>query len=490
MRLCRFGVRLLVEPSRPATDAIALAALTYERRDSETDDRGRSRVHESEATVYFRDHRGCLCTFAGYRDRLEAAFKAAGVPVRFEQGRHPRPGAYETNWEKVFAAGYKFRPKQDLVLALAACHDHTKISCPPGWGKGTVAGAFCLFFPNAKIAVVTKNTPVLTRRLYPEIAGVVPNVGLVYGAKHRFGRRVDCVSAGCLHRVDGASYDWVVADEVDQLGTDNYSSLLARFINARFIGMTASHDVRFDNGDFRLEGLFGPIRLKVSVQEAVDQEMVAQTRVMWRRIPAYNGENPVRGLRRGTSWFKRKAYWEHHYRNAMIARDARSYGPEVQALVYAHVVQHALHLRRRLPEFHVVHAAGERKGEALNMAVEDRLPPMTVDRLGWLTRGFEKSTVKKAIVTTCWNAGVNFPRLQVLLRADGSDSRREDIQVPGRAARLVDGKPYAIIHDYWDEFDAYTLERSKQRRLAYDEQGFQSIEPPGGLPNEPTRTCG
>lgn len=71
--------------------------------------------------------------------------------------------------------------------------------------------------------------------------------------------------------------------------------------------------------------------------------------------------------------------------------------------------------------------------------------------------------------------GVNFPHLQVLIRADGDVSAVEGIQIPGRLSRLDDDKQYAYLIDVADTFSPWAHGRAQARQKLYQEQQWQQI---------------
>jgi superfamily II DNA or RNA helicase len=98
--------------------------------------------------------------------------------------------------------------------------------------------------------------------------------------------------------------------------------------------------------------------------------------------------------------------------------------------------------------------------------------PINSDRREQLRAAFESGELKRAIATDIWATGVDFEKLNVLYRADARDSRILDTQLPGRPARISEGKPYGEVVDCYDIFDKTFANRSRQRRDAYESLGF------------------
>lgn len=482
IRLLKAGTRLVVDSAEPAVVDLCRAALTYTRKEARTcPQTGAMRSVDSfDSTVMGRDIRGRPYTFFGYYELLSGKLGEAGLVPRLEDVAPEDAAKFVPDWSRLQACNFVPRHRQNEALEMIAGSPNGVIGCPPGWGKGTVIAMAAAALAKAKIAVVTKSINVLTQRLYPEIASSIPGVGLFYGATKRRGRRVTCYSTGCLGYAE-FDEDLVFVDEGHQCATDLIVEQLARFTRARMFMFSASLDRRFDGGDFRLTGLFGPTRLFVPYQEAVEAGSVSPIQVHWTRVERWR-DDPIEYDAVDRRYFKPIAYWDHAYRNWLIARDARLYGPDVQTLVYVHTIRHALALKRFLPEYEVVYSPKE-LGPALAQRAEALgLRSLSKDRYYELRDAFTDGRLRKAIATTCWNVGVDFRQLQVLVRADGGDSRTDDIQVPGRSSRISSGKSHAIIRDYHDAFSHRSAQRSLRRRAEYDVHGWESR---GDVPGRP-----
>jgi superfamily II DNA or RNA helicase len=92
-----------------------------------------------------------------------------------------------------------------------------------------------------------------------------------------------------------------------------------------------------------------------------------------------------------------------------------------------------------------------------------------------MLQAFAKGTLKYIISTYVFRQGCNFPDLQVLIRADGATSEVMGIQIPGRVARLAEGKKFAYLIDVDDVFDSWAEGRAKKRKELYDKQKWIPI---------------
>lgn len=493
VKLLRSGNRLVVDPTTPRLLGTLAPHLSYtEKRFFQGMELAmRRRAHQPPFEeilweCYAEDLKGRIATSYGFHDRIKTILTEKGYEVQSrwatkqERIAHEERLAtvYKPRWDRIdeiVKNGFEFRYKQRRALELMAMDQSGRIDCPPGWGKGTLIWLLCALFPKARIAVVTKRVPVMNQRLYPELSLNLPSVGIVGGGRRITGRRVMCYTAGSLHHAKGDE-DIVLVDEGHEAGADDFASKMGIFEHARVWMFSASWDMRLDNKDMRCEAMSGPIRLKVPYKMAAKHGMVVPIEVVWSDV--ISDENPCGDLESGTHK-KRAGIWANEYRNKIIARDARYYGPNTQVLITVETLEHALYLQRELPDFTVVYGGQGLKDHEIKWFQEefpDEYRPMSERRKQKLTKRFEQGKLKKVIATTVWNVGVNFKHLEVLIRADGGGSPINDTQIPGRASRInaklekgekTKKKAIGIVHDYRDQFDTGYSYRAKSREKSY-----------------------
>jgi superfamily II DNA or RNA helicase len=497
---------LVLKKINSAIDDLLTPHMSYqEKRFAQGYERKlRRRNHEKifdiiEWECFVRDHKGRLAFPIGFRAKVTELLRKAGHELvvkwvsKKEHAAHQQrlKHNYKPYWERIEALEndtdtanpFEFRFGQREVLEVMTRFDCGRINCPTGWGKGTIIMLLCLLYPHAKIDIVTKNIAVIKQRLFPELALNLPSVGMIGGGVRITGKRVMCISAGSLqHGREDA--DFVLVDEGHQACSDVYAAKLARYEHARIWMFSASWDMRLDNKDMRAEALAGPVRYNVTYDEAVDHGMVVPIKVYWSDV---RGENPAEDLD-GVSK-KRAGIWRNETRNQIIANDARKYSEDTQVLITVETLEHALYLKRELPEYKLVYSGQGLSPEDVLWYEEhfpDEFSVMTEERKKKLTRRFERGKLKKAIATTVWNVGVNFKHLEVLIRADAGGSPINDTQIPGRAARINDKlikdgevtvKEAAIVHDYLDQFDAGLARKAKGRETSYISNGWEQFYP-------------
>lgn len=417
-----------------------------------------------------------LLTTAGHERSLKRMLKKAGYLVNFKDIRPmTRPGVFVPRWENV--KGVIFRTKQKELLEKMISVDRGQIWYPTGAGKSFLAQLVCQVLPKARIVITTKHQAVL-KDIYEALRKKLPSVGILCSSKKKhIGARVMCVSSGSLHKARDWKPDLIIADEIHELATPNMLEKLSRFQFCRMIGMSANHGDRMDGADFELEGLFGPLVAKLTYQEAVDAGLIVPIEVHWRT--ARFKWNPADGYK--DTLMEKFGLWQHVARNKKIARDAQCF-PSDQVLITVKTMEHALHLKKYLPEFKICYGPiGPERMKSFKKRglVSKNFKQLTPGERDYLKRSFENGDLKKVIATPIWNRGVNFHRLQVLIRADGTASMIDGTQIPGRLSRLCKAlkKQCGILIDYQDQFDDRLAGKAETRKRGYGRKGWKQIKP-------------
>lgn len=418
------------------------------------------------------DEWGRVCTAFGYWQHVAAALKAAGYAVESKDTDELRD-CHQPDWENLDSFNFSFRSTQQQLLEAVVRRKCGRIDCATGYGKSFIITAICALYPKAKIDIVCKSVAVVRERLHPALVQMFGHVGMVGGGVNREGPRITCYTADSMHKSPATS-DFLIGDEIHLLATDRLIKQLTRWTNSRNFGLTATMDMRFDKADFELIGIFGPLIFKSTYKESVDTSAVVPIRVKWRKVQM--NTNPVLSVTDSTRRLK-SGIWRNTVRNRLIATDARSYNEDTQVLITCATLEHALALKKELPEFTLVYREPTDRQRKLKLQAEGLLtgdePEMSLNYRGQLAKQFESGELKKVICTTVWNIGVSFDNLSVLIRADGTASAINDVQIPGRTSRKADGKSYSTVHDYDDRFDAGFTQRSGRRRASYRLQGWE-----------------
>jgi superfamily II DNA or RNA helicase len=365
----------------------------------------------------------------------------------------------------------KLRPyqRQFTLKAVDALVNGTGglLVAPPAFGKSYILRLLVEIFPEAKIDIISRRRDViLTVQKYLNSANIP--TGLVTAGSRTYDRITLYTAQSLNHSSFDA--DIVILDEAHELVTDLVFKKLFLYKNARILCLTATPDTRYDNRHKRLEALAGPLLFKVDYRTTVDLGLNSPVVVIWHEIDeGYVPEGASSILR------KKVGIWYNRHFNEVVASIARKYYDQgKQVLVLVDTLAHVKKLAELLPEFTVCYGSGKK---------DLRLGTMTKRKRESLKRAFENRELMGVIATKIWSVGVSFNDLEVLIRADGTGSHTESIQIPGRVSRLpeLSSKEYGIVVDFMFTFDSRLQRQALQRQKYYQRYGWTQILPDGTL---------
>lgn len=413
----------------------------------------------------------------GLKPRVVKSLRQSGFNVKDNTTRIAPPAhradAYYLDWDGLLSE-FNVLDGQDKCISNVVATDYGVISSTTGWGKSHVARMLCRLFCKAKIHFVTKSAT-LADEIYTDLSKSIPNVGF-FGRGKKIQGRVTVFIADSLHHGLGDA-DIVLADEVHELAAPKYSELLARYTNSRMYAFSATPTGRMDGRDIIVESLFGPIIYTVSYQESQASGRVVPITVEWLRV----NQGPNVHDYKLPALKERYGIWRNQYRNNLIAQRLKHFKDDDQIMIMVKTIDHAVHLRKLLPDFTLCYAANGMDQTRINKYIRSGLLPedeplMTPSRLKQLREDFSANKLKKVIANYVWSTGVNFKQLNVLVRADAAASEIRDGQIPGRVCRRVEGlKESAIMIDCWDEWSTTFLGRSRSRKNNYSKRGWSQI---------------
>jgi superfamily II DNA or RNA helicase len=451
--------------------------------------------------LYRYDRYGRMVTGFGFFRRIIDLLRKEGIEPRCLTVRSDRekerdtlrPRAYEYHPELV-SRHFEFRARQLDCLDAMAYNPCGVNKATTGFGKMVLIVMACLAFPHAKIHVITKRC-VLARKLHAYLTKYLPDIGLVGDGSKDYGRRITVFTSGSLHLASPWDADIILCDEAHELLAEDASMYLAKYEFSRNFAFSATPGGRLDGTDIRMESLFGPIIFNLPYWEAVALELVVPIRVEW--CDVFMENNPAADkvdVRK-----KRWGLWRNAYRNQLIADKARTFSPDDQVMVLVDTVEHAVFLKKHLPEFTLVYAPNEVKKK--EMYLHQGLVPeedlvMTPKKLAAYHADFEAGTLKKVITTGVWAVGIDPVQLKVLVRASSGSSEIMDIQPPGRVCRRVhtvddlkeqpslDIKECGIVVDFCDQFDSTFASAAKKRFSHYKAMRWEQFRsaPEGMVP--------
>jgi superfamily II DNA or RNA helicase len=437
---------------------------------------GKSVYTRIDHTLLELDHKERVATNFGFWKLIRDTLRQHGYEVKFKDLSPPNPVKLKPHWNNI--KNYELRENQPEFIKKVLTNRCGRFDCPPGFGKSFMIGVIAALLPKARIDVVTRRVSVLRDRIYPELVQMVGDVGIVGGGKNTRNKRVMCYTVGSMRHAKASDCDILFGDECHELAADQAAAELVRWQNSRNYGLSASHDMRYDGKDLRMHGIFGPVVFEVDYAQAQAANMVVPIKVIWSRVvmdydPCGNYEDVEK---------KRHGFWRNEWRNTVIAEDARRYDEDTQVLITVETLEHAMNLKKLLPEYTLVYmenglSSADRERYAKKGFCKSSEPLMDLDRRQQLTKDFETGKLKKVICTTVWNVGVSFNNLAVLIRADGGGSAINDIQIPGRVSRTAANKDCGVVHDYLDQFNPGYKTRARNRAKTYEQNRWEQVFP-------------
>jgi len=416
-----------------------------------------------------------MITHAGLVPRIVNAFISYNIPYTIEDLK-----PLEIEQPKFEFIG-KPRPGQDEILAKIAVAERGQIVAPTGDGKSWVICQVCRMYPNTKILIVVAGR-FEAKNIRDRLVGLFPlhEVGQVGGGKKQLNRRITVCIRNSLMAASAATTKpkLILYDEVHTAGGPQTGYMLG-FLSAagpKMFGFTATANMRSDSADLAVEMLFGPIIHESDYDESVEKGNVTPIRVIMKTVP----QGPT--LHQKTTTAKnRHGLWRNKIRNQQIAADAREHSKNgEQLLIRVTTVEHGLELLRYLPDFVFVYSTMRkdlRDKYEKEGVIEPGVHPISKHQQEELQELFEQGKLRRAIAT-CWNQGVDFRQLTVLIRGDGISSDIQNMQVPGRLSRTHSDKSHGLLIDYMDDWDKTLNRRAKDRVRAYKKRGWEVHVPP------------
>jgi superfamily II DNA or RNA helicase len=458
----------------PSCLALLRDSLTYERRIQQSGD-ARDVVYKTVAL--YRPEADGLLIPAGMTERVIRRLTNAGLKVEIED-RRP-----QILPEPVYENVDPLRPGQDELLSTIIAHDHGVICAPTGAGKSWLIRQICKMWPEARIIICSPFSGII-RQTFRELQMTMGlnEVGQVGDGFCNPERRVVCAVSNSLAKCELRKCQIFLFDEVHRAGSDKLSEVICRIDNARMYGFSASPHGRSDNTDMEVEAAFGPIIATVDYQDVQKTGGVVPIEV---RVYSCAGMRSDEFST--TTSMERHMLWRNKERNKLIQRVVqdiiRTSGDDVQILISVAKVEHAVNLGKLLPDFQLVYRnmdPGNRVRWERDGLIPTGVHPLSAKRRAEVEIEFREGKLKRAIATY-WSTGMDFPQLNVLVRADAAGGKIANTQIPGRVTRPSEGKSVGIVIDLDDSFHPNLSKRALGRFAQYRKKGWtvtRTILPP------------
>lgn len=409
---------------------------------------------------------------AGLTARVVDVLRREGLSVTFEDLRErvlPDP---------VIDCLPELRLGQDELLAKIISSDHGIIEGPTGSGKSWIIRQICKLWPTANVIICTPAAVgrELLLQTQKDLLEDFPihEVGVV-GVGHCENCRITCVMDRSLHKANLEQCQILIFDEVHHAAAPKTAEALGKVANARRFGFSASPFGRGDCADLQTEALFGPVIYKSTYQEIQKTGAIVPIEVL---VFSMNAAHPV--IANTTTALERHGVWRNTERNRLIASAIQwlrnNCGMDLQILVSVRTVEHAVYLGACMTDFTLVYAdmqVDKRKRWERAKLIAEGQHPITSSERERLRDDFRESNLKRVIATQIWGTGIDFPKLEVLVRADAQASSIRNTQLPGRVTRASKGKDFGLVLDFDDCHNETLSRRFKKRLTIYRKKGWK-----------------
>lgn len=474
----RYGFHIMVEPD---VSSFFSVPFTYTRRVQQGMAFSYNKVRLYDSSM-LHEGRRAVCLPAGLTTRATRILEHNGYKVSFVDRRPvllPEPDLTKTESPD---------DAQIEMLAAIITSDHGIIESPAGSGKSWLIRQICRIWPDQNIIIIIpgKIGTDLLRQTYQELLTVLHagEVGMVGGGRRDNKKRITvCMDRSIMH-AELEKCRILLFDEVHCAAAPSVSESLTLVTNARRFGFSASPMGRSDQSDLATIALFGEVIYKASYKEIEASGRVVPVEVFWlntdkilpRQLELFanpDKEYPV-------TMVDRHLIWRNDERNKMIAGAVQSLrknmGDDLQILIVVKTVDHAINLGRYLTDFQLVYGTMKSslkdRYESRGMLEKGKHPITAIEREAF-KQAFRKGTLRRVIATQVWGTGVDFPSLEVLVRADGKSSPIDSTQIPGRVTRRADGKSVGIVVDCSDGFYKMLEDRARKRKSIYIGKGWK-----------------
>ena len=352
----------------------------------------------------------------------------------------------------------KFRPDQVKALKKIKRRRSGLVIHPTGTGKTIIEAGLVSMFPKRYVLWLA-NTNDLVSQLYRSALKYLPkgfNILNPSGSKEVL-EAIEQLSndsssgwvGGVLittiqsfSRIDPKNYislfDIIIVDEVHHVNTpkSQYGKVLTHSLAPRRYGFTATKHSKKEYELF-CEGMFGNIITEMTVEEALENKLIAKPKVMLLNVPYDPYMNKIcEGRYKKYDEFgivKNKA------RNNLICeRAAISVGLKHPTLIIVEKLEHGRLLKKKLLQYGVKapFASGATSAEKRKQYIDDLI----------------NGKLLCAICSRIWMEGIDVPNLRTIIYAPGMKEKKKVIQAMGRGLRTSEGKESILLIDFLDPY--------------------------------------
>lgn len=415
--------------------------------------------------AYFWLHKGSkhYSFLTGHLRRILKWCRENNIRVKFT-GVKPSSGVEQYRVDP-HIDGITFREDQIKLIQKALLGKRGVIKAPTRSGKTIMQYGIISAFRRLN-TILLAHTVDLVNQLADEGEKLGFNVARLHGAKKNFewdeeNQVVVMTRQTCANLLKKGNFfptpyfDILMVDEAHHVTSPDgqYADILSQIDAPLRYGFTATLPDKVES-KLSLEGYIGPMIGELSIQEAIDKNILVKPRLLLLKAPKVK-------IAIQTKYDKayERGIVRNHERNRLIAQTAQLYieqGSSVLILVTK--IRHGENILTQLREISV--DAQFVRGETDELA----------------RKGIKQALIDKAIMcviaTVVWKEGINIPTLNVCINAAGGKSEITTLQSVGRSLTKVEGKDHATIIDLFDPSHHYLISHFGERIILYMDQGW------------------
>jgi len=374
----------------------------------------------------------CLVTHQGFAPRVRTELEAKGFHVREIDCRVP---GLLPEPRLDLMRGFRFS-QEELTTQTLLARRSGRVALPTRFGKTFVMINIIRAYPGVKIVILAPGAD-LVRQLVTDLKAALGPEGreikqIGGGSTTRFmSEDITVCSMDSTHKLDLESIRLLICDEIHALPSPSRQDILLDMPLAMKIGMTASMTGRFDQRDYLLEGLFGPVLAHRTYTEATQEKAVEQ-------ITAIMIDWPVAVSAADARYMDRDAAMPFVQQSEKMARCVRWLANEMlpadwQTLFFIQTEAHANFL---------LDAIGSETAVAMAKL-------LTTKQRKILTEKVRHNHISRAICSNIFVQGVTFHDIMALVNCALGGASTTTIQKPGRLAEVREEKIGALMIDFY-----------------------------------------
>jgi len=364
------------------------------------------------------------------------------------------------------------RPSQVECVYTALMSEGGIISAATGFGKSYIIASIIKAYDpellrarGTPTCLVTVKDQEICLQNYEKLKELFPDreVGVLCSSKTRHSDDILSVTLDSLHRANMDEVGIMLVDEVHEAATASRSDKLAKAVNARRWGFSATATGRFDNSDLVTEGLVGPQIYSYSYQDGVRDGVLVPIEVLWLNVPPPTTIDLPYYLNLKQRLAKYRHGVEHNAGQKALINEILDRIDEDEEQILC-IMQHTEQMNALVEgrkDVTCVHAVTD--SSKLSSRGLTNLSAVSKKDRKKAYEGMKTGEIRKAMSTYVYKQGVDFPGLSVLIQAGGGGSKIASAQIPGRCSRLSDGKDRAYLVDFWHPWDQKVTDEGKLR---------------------------